>query len=71
MEADMNMNAETMRQNAESCLSLAENASNKPARKRFLRMAEAWKTLADNKDWLDGSVAADNTPTRPKLHRAA
>jgi hypothetical protein len=69
MEADMN--AETMRQNSEGCLVLAENAANEPARRRFLRMAEAWKTLADNKDWLDGCVSGDHAPIQPELHSAA
>ena len=50
------MNAETMRQNSRSCLALAQSAANEPAKKRFLRMADAWKTLADNKDWLDGAI---------------
>jgi hypothetical protein len=50
------MNAEQMRQSAESCLTLADTAANEPARRRFLRMAEAWKALADNKDWLDGAM---------------
>jgi hypothetical protein len=65
------MNAQTMRTNAESCLALAQNAANEPARKRFLRMAEAWKTLADNKDWLDGVVVGDHVPIQPELHSAA
>jgi hypothetical protein len=61
------MNAETMRNNAESCLSLAANAANEAARKRFLRMAQAWKTLADNKDWLDGTVTGDHAPAQHSL----
>lgn len=63
------MNALTMRENAESCRSLAEIAANEPARKRFLRMAEAWETLAANKDWLDGSVSGDHAPA--ELRRVA
>ena len=65
------MNAETMRKNSESCLSLAEGAANEPARKRFLRMAEAWNTLADNKDWLDGSATGDRASIVPGLDSAA
>lgn len=53
------MNAETMRKNAESCRSLAEAAANEPARRRFI-MGEAWKTLADNQDWLDGTPVTEN-----------
>jgi hypothetical protein len=28
--------------------------SNEPGFKRFLRMANAWRALADEQDWLDG-----------------
>jgi hypothetical protein len=30
-------------------------------------MAEAWKTLADNKDWLDGALVPDHMPLQPEL----
>jgi len=69
MEADVN--AQTMRRNAKSCLSLAENAANEPAQKRFMRMADAWKTLADNQDWLDGVDRPNDGPRQPELHNAA
>jgi hypothetical protein len=30
-------------------------------------MAQAWKTLADNKDWLDGTVTGDHAPAQHSL----
>jgi hypothetical protein len=49
-----------MRQNAAKCLRLAEQAKDKRSRVQFLRMAEAWKSLAENQAWLDGQLT---TPT--------
>jgi len=51
------MNAEAMRNNAESCLILAQQAKDEPSRLRYLRMVAAWRMLAENKDWLDGRTA--------------
>ncbi len=51
--------SDLFRENAENCLQLAERADGEPAFKRFLRMAEAWRALAKEQDWLDGEV----TPT--------
>jgi hypothetical protein len=65
------MNAETMRKNAENCRALAEDAREQPVRLRYLRMAEAWKMLADNKNWLDGALVSDHTPLQPELNSAA
>ena len=48
--------SDIFRENAENCLQLAERADGKPAFKRFLRMAEAWRALANEQDWLDGEV---------------
>ena len=58
------MDAKTMRENAESCRTLAENAPNEPARKRFLRMVEAWETLAVNQAWLDGEKGKEAPPVQ-------
>jgi hypothetical protein len=33
---------------------LAQAATNEPKKKRFERMAEGWKIVADNQAWLDG-----------------
>ncbi|XSC43316.1 hypothetical protein ACF1BQ_035700 [Bradyrhizobium sp. RDT10] len=41
-------------QNAENCAYLAEGAPNEPTRQRFKRMEAAWRSLADEQDWLDG-----------------
>ena len=51
------MNADKMRQNADNCFALADQHKNDtPTRLRYMRMAAAWQDLANNQDWLDGSV---------------
>jgi hypothetical protein len=45
------------RENAENCLQLAERAQGKPAFRRYLRMAKAWRALAHEQDWLDGEIS--------------
>jgi hypothetical protein len=40
-------------------LYLAEGASNEPARQRYKRMEAAWRSLADEQDWLDGERSPD------------
>jgi hypothetical protein len=64
------MNAARMRQNAENCLALAEAASSKPVHLRYMRMALAWQALADQQDWLDGSLSP-SPPLQPVLNNAA
>jgi hypothetical protein len=49
--------SEVLRENADNCLQLAEHAEGKPAYKRYLRMAVAWRALAHEQDWLDGDVS--------------
>lgn len=49
--------ADRFRQNAENCLQLAERSTSEPLSKRYLRMAESWKALADEQDWLDGEIS--------------
>jgi hypothetical protein len=54
MEAGMTK-ADELRKYAENCADIARAAkANTPKQKRFNRMAEAWKSLASNEDWLDG-----------------
>jgi len=52
-ETDMKK-AEELRHHAENCAELAQAATSEPNKKRFQRMAEGWKTVADNQAWLDG-----------------
>ena len=47
-------------ENAENCAQLAERATDEPARKRYKRMEEAWRSLAAEQAWLDGE-----TPDKP------
>jgi hypothetical protein len=49
--------SDLLRENAENCLQLAERAEGEPTFKRYLRMANAWKALANEQDWLDGEVS--------------
>jgi hypothetical protein len=67
------MNAETMRQNADNCLVLAENAKDEPSRLRYVRMALAWNSLANTKDWLDGATtdAPLQSEARGHIHQNA
>jgi hypothetical protein len=46
--------SDIFRENAENCMRLAEAAPDDPGFKRYTRMAEAWRALADEQDWLDG-----------------
>jgi hypothetical protein len=48
--------SDIFRENAENCLRLAESKTDEPSSKRFQRMAEAWRALADEQDWLDGEI---------------
>jgi hypothetical protein len=48
--------SDVLRENAENCLQLAERAQSQPAFRRYMRMALAWKALADEQAWLDGEV---------------
>ena len=55
------------RENSDNCRRLSENALDEPQRKRYLRMAEAWKALAEEQDWLDGEPPdSSKTPDAAK-----
>ena len=45
------------RENADNCAQLAERAKDEPAFKRYKRMEEAWRALAEEQDWLDCEVS--------------
>jgi len=42
--------SDTFRLNAENCLVLAEKAKDEPTHVRFMRMSEAWRSLAAAQD---------------------
>src|ERR1700732_4620156 len=44
------------RENAETCQHLAERAPDHPTYLRYKRMEDAWRSLADEQDWLDGET---------------
>jgi hypothetical protein len=50
--------SEIFRENAENCaqLAAAEPAKDTPSYKRYKRMEEAWRALAEEQQWLDGEV---------------
>ena len=56
--------SDLFRENANNCLQLAERADGEPALKRYRRMAQGWRALAREQDWLDGEVTpiSDRTP---------
>lgn len=49
--------SDQFRENSETCAELADTARNEPLRKRYRRMAEAWKALAEEEDWLAGEIS--------------
>jgi hypothetical protein len=53
---------EELKNRAENCAELAQTAESEPKKKRFERMAEGWKTVAENQAWLDGE---DGKPSAP------
>ena len=57
MEATVKQ-SEIYRQNAENCAYLAEEALSEPTRQRYKRMEAAWRSLADEQDWLDGEPSS-------------
>jgi hypothetical protein len=50
--------SEIYRENADNCALLAEGEPTRdtPAYKRYRRMEEAWRSLAEEQEWLDGEV---------------
>jgi len=57
----MAKDSDILRENADNCLHLADNAADEPASKRYRRIAEAWTALAEEQDWLDGHPAQTQT----------
>jgi hypothetical protein len=47
---------EQLRNNAKNCAVLADEAKNEADRKRYQRIEQAWLTLAETQDWLDGKT---------------
>lgn len=45
------------RENAENCQRLAERAPDHPTYLRYKRMEDAWLSLANEQDWLDGETS--------------
>jgi len=65
------MNAEKMRRNAEHCLELAGKTSDETLRMRYLRAANAWKTVAKNKERLDAALMADEPSDQGSAEQVA
>jgi hypothetical protein len=55
---DVMKQSDHFRENAENCQRLAERAPDHPAYLRYKRMEDAWRSLADEQDWLDGETPA-------------
>jgi hypothetical protein len=49
--------SDLFRENAENCQQLAERAADHPTYLRYRRMEEAWRSLAEAQDWLDGETS--------------
>jgi hypothetical protein len=65
------MNAEKMRRNAAHCLDLASRTADETLRMRFLRAANAWKTVAKNKERLDAALTANEPPAEGNAEEVA
>jgi hypothetical protein len=50
--------SEIYKENADNCAMLAEGEPSResPAYRRYRRMEEAWRSLAEEQEWLDGEV---------------
>ncbi|MGY4600331.1 hypothetical protein ACVWXL_008077 [Bradyrhizobium sp. GM22.5] len=50
--------SEIYKENADNCAMLAEGEPSRdsPAYKRYRRMERAWRSLAEEQQWLDGEV---------------
>ena len=50
--------SEIYKENADNCAMLAEGepSGDSPAYKRYRRMEQAWRALAEEQEWLDGEV---------------
>ena len=60
--------ADIFRENAENCAQLAsaEPTKESPAYKRYKRMEAAWRSLAEEQDWLDGEVVPEKANGKGK-----
>jgi len=47
--------ADEMRTHAENCAELAQHAEKPADKARYNRMEAAWKQLASNEEWLEGT----------------
>lgn len=56
VEDDVMKQSDHFRENAENCQRLAERAPDHPTYLRYKRMEDAWLSLADEQDWLDGET---------------
>lgn len=58
--------SEIYKENADNCATLAEGepSKNSPAYKRYRRMEEAWRALAEEQEWLDGKCPRRVKPSR-------
>jgi hypothetical protein len=56
-EEDAMKQSDLFRENAENCQHLAERAADHPTYLRYKRMEEAWRSLAEAQDWLDGETS--------------
>ena len=50
----MTNKADDLHRNAENCAELAAAANDQRDKRRYVRMEEAWKSLAQTQAWLDG-----------------
>jgi hypothetical protein len=61
-EEDAMKQSDHFRENADNCGELAERANDEATFKRYKRMEEAWRALAEEQDWLDGEMPPAKKP---------
>ena len=57
----MTNKADELKRNAENCAELAAKAKDQRDKRRYERMEEAWSSLAQTQNWLDGTDDAKPT----------
>jgi hypothetical protein len=61
VQEDVMKQSDHFRENADNCQQLAEKAPDHPTYLRYKRMQDAWRSLADEQDWLDGEKTLERT----------
>ena len=59
--------AKRLRENAENCAEMADEAADEASRRRYQRMEQTYLRLAETEEWLDGQVSPLPDKAQPSL----